>query len=356
MFQAKKSRGDFLKISVAICTYNGEKYIEKQLKSIIEQIRKVDEIIISDDNSKDSTLLLCEEILKNSEINYKIIRNEKALGVMKNFQQCFSLCSGDIIFSCDQDDMWEPNKVEVIESYFQDQPEISLIASDATLIDATDKEMDLTLKQSLGFNVDENNPIFNNLLRTYCITGATMAFRKTFQQQYFHVSKYWLHDGYMALVAAMQDGLLYLNQKLTRYRLHGNNECGVGNVDLLMSGTTSQLHNARERGVIKTSLRSPFYFEDFAKERMEMYEEIKTQFEINGWDANAVHMIELTRCIEFWNERRNIRHMSRKECWSMIHRMKINNEYEKYSESPKYAFFDKYFWIVYKLIPRRSKK
>ena len=345
-----------MKVSVAICTYNGEKYIEKQLKSIMEQTRKVDEIIISDDNSKDSTLLLCEEILKDNEINYRIIKNKKALGVMKNFQQCFSLCNGDIIFSCDQDDMWEPNKVEVMEMHFQNQPNISLVASDATLIDATDKEMNLSLKQSLGFDVDEEHPIFNSLLRTYCITGATMVFRKKFQEQYFHVSEYWLHDGYLALVAAMQDGLLYLNQKLTRYRLHGNNECGVGNVDLLMSGTTNQLHKARERGVVKTSLRSPFYFEDFAQERMKMYEEIKTQFEINGWEAKPLHMVELARCIEFWNERKNIRHMSRKECCNMIRRMKTNNEYEKYSESLKYSFFDKYFWMVYKLIPRGSKK
>ncbi|MFV0255158.1 MAG: glycosyltransferase family 2 protein [Erysipelotrichaceae bacterium] len=344
-----------MRVSVAMCTYNGEKYLAKQLNSILAQSVKVDEIIISDDNSQDGTILLCEQILSSSSIPYQIIKNKKALGVKANFKQCFSLCSGDIIFSCDQDDIWENNKVKSIIAYFKKQPKLNLIASDATLIDANDQGMRLSLQQSLEFSVDSNNTIFDNLLRTYCITGATMAFRKSFFEKAFYLSEYWLHDGWLALGAALNDCLLFVPEKLTRYRLHGNNQCGVGNVELLAKGSVEQLRKTREKALIKTALRYPFYFEDYAQERALMFKEIQTQALRQNWEVNSENMAKLASCIDFWQQRSNIRNLSYHNCKKMIKLFKDNNAYQKYSESKKLSYFDKYFWLVYKCVTRRNR-
>ena len=77
--------GAYMKISVAMCTYNGETYILEQLKSIINQTKQVDEIIICDDCSSDQTTTLVENALNNTSINYKLIKNEKNMGFKKNF-------------------------------------------------------------------------------------------------------------------------------------------------------------------------------------------------------------------------------------------------------------------------------
>jgi len=95
-------------ISVCIATYNGEKYIKEQLNSIIIQISQEDEIVVSDDWSNDRTL----EIVSNYQDNrIKILFNKKEKGYSKNFENAILYAKGDIIFICDQDDVWLPNKV-----------------------------------------------------------------------------------------------------------------------------------------------------------------------------------------------------------------------------------------------------
>lgn len=344
-----------MEVSVAMCTYNGEKYIREQLESIIHQTRKVNEIIISDDGSKDRTLEICEEILSKHEVPYQIIKNKKSLKVMKNFQQAFSLCSKEIIFSCDQDDIWENNKVEVITKIFENNLEIDMVASDATLIDGDNNVMKMSLREGLDFSMDHQSEILPSLLRTFCITGATMAFRKTFEETYFYVSQYWLHDGWLALQAAMNNSFYYCNERLTRYRLHGNNACGVGDVDILKDKDIHVLRKVREKKARKMAYRYPFYFEDLAKEKHSMYLEIleyRKNMNVNEVDKN----IELLKeCIFFWNERSNIRNKTYRQVNSMIHEFVKKDSYSRFCESKSFKHYDLYFYYFYKLIPRRKK-
>ena len=100
-------------ISVAVTTYNGEKYIEEQLQSICEQTLSVDEIIIVDDCSTDNTVDIVENfILRNEEKRIHLLVNKKNLGYTKNFYKAISMTHGDYIFLSDQDDIWKTNKVE----------------------------------------------------------------------------------------------------------------------------------------------------------------------------------------------------------------------------------------------------
>lgn len=96
--------------SVAMCTYNGEKYIKEQLESIIHQTLPPDEIIICDDGSNDHTISAIKETMRVWRGSWMLVQNEKNLGYKKNFQKAISLCQGDIIYLSDQDDVWDLHK------------------------------------------------------------------------------------------------------------------------------------------------------------------------------------------------------------------------------------------------------
>lgn len=119
-------------ISVAMTTYNGEKYIRKQLDSIMNQSVKVDEIIVCDDGSSDKTL----DILK--EYPVKVTINKSNLGFKNNFKKAISLCSGDYILLCDQDDIWEINKIEELKKQFESNLNMHVCASAFHCIDGND--------------------------------------------------------------------------------------------------------------------------------------------------------------------------------------------------------------------------
>ena len=122
-------------LSVAMCTCNGEKYIEQQMQSILNQDLKVDEIVVCDDKSTDNTFNLLHDIAhKHNDIHWIIKQNATRLGVTKNFEQAISLCHGKIILLSDQDDIWEHNKTKIIHDYMNENKNINVIFSDAKLI------------------------------------------------------------------------------------------------------------------------------------------------------------------------------------------------------------------------------
>lgn len=159
-------------ISVAICTYNGEKYIKEQLDSIIHQTRVPDEIILCDDKSSDKTILIASEILDRSGIKYHIYVNENNLGVIENFKNAINYCKGDIIFTCDQDDIWNSNKVELIINEFEKNDKCVLVFTDAELVNKNLNPIGMKLWSTLSFKGDEflNKNYYNVLLNRCVVT------------------------------------------------------------------------------------------------------------------------------------------------------------------------------------------
>lgn len=104
-------------ISVGICTYNGAKYIEEQLNSIINQTVKPDEIVLSDDNSTDETVTIADKVLRKSGLNYTFKTHKNRVGITKNFTDCFDSCVGDIIFGSSLEPVGNPNPLLCRESY-----------------------------------------------------------------------------------------------------------------------------------------------------------------------------------------------------------------------------------------------
>ena len=116
-----------MKISLVMATYNGAKYLNEQLDSIKNQTLKLDEVIIVDDVSTDDTSYLVEKYISNHQLNWIFIKNEKNLGYKGNFKKGLAHASGDVIFLCDQDDIWHLDKVERMVEALKNHPEIKAL-------------------------------------------------------------------------------------------------------------------------------------------------------------------------------------------------------------------------------------
>lgn len=223
-----------MKLSVAMCTYNGERFIADQLRSILEQSRSVDEIIISDDGSSDATLEQVREALaafggKAPEL--RVLAGER-LGIVRNFSRAIDACTGDIIFLSDQDDVWLPSKVEEMIAVFERDPDALLACSDARLVDAELRDLGRSQFQMVrmtdGLRRSLEGPGgFEVLLRRNVVTGATVAFRRELLGIALPFADCWLHDEWLAILAAAKGGLRLVNRPLVLYRQHGSNQCGM---------------------------------------------------------------------------------------------------------------------------------
>lgn len=224
-----------MRTSVALCTYNGQKYIEEQLHSIINQGRPVDEIVVCDDCSQDKTIEVVKGIANSyPQISWSIIEHTHNIGVTKNFEEAISHCSGDIIFLSDQDDIWLPNKVQTICSYFENNPAISVVFTDAALIDGNGESIsDYTLWDAIRFSpflpMWEAGCGFEIFNYHNMATGATMAIRKSFYETLpaFIDGRAIIHDYQLALAGILSGTIGIIRQPLIQYRLHQQNVVGV---------------------------------------------------------------------------------------------------------------------------------
>lgn len=227
------------KLSVALCTYNGARFLKEQICSILEQTYPVDEIVVCDDGSSDETILIIERIKERSPIEIRIYRNETNLGVCANFQKAIRLCSGDIVFLSDQDDVWYPNKTKTIVDWFDSHPNKSVVFTDGNLIDGEGRAyLGRNGQKRLWdyFFVPIDKLMFEKGLELECMmhphaTGATMAIKKAFLDdnpfaQYcdnFNV----FHDFIISIKAVELGRLGYIDDSLISYRVYEDQQVGV---------------------------------------------------------------------------------------------------------------------------------
>lgn len=222
------------RISVVVCTYNGEKYLHQQLNSIYNQTRLPDEVIILDDNSIDNSLKIIEEFKhKNNHLHTKIIKNEKNLGYVKNFSNGILKASMDIIALSDQDDIWHKDKLLSIEKYFQKNKGSLAVFSNAFIIDKCSKKTSKNLWSNFGYKFhkkDNNNlGILKKLLKRDFVTGATLAFRASMINYIIPIDEHYVHDAWISILAASQNKLGAINKKLIYYRNHDGQSIGLQN-------------------------------------------------------------------------------------------------------------------------------
>lgn len=219
-------------ISVALCTYNGERYIREQILSILDQAMRVDEIVICDDGSKDNTLTEIKEIAITTDVQIRVFLNEESLGVKGNFKKAIELCNGDYVFLSDQDDYWLPNKVETIMAWFTEHPSKSVVFTDAYLVDENRKCYEgRTQFQGVGFRKLQQEMVLKGhglevFMMANRATGATMAFRKASVELRENDWGAMLHDEYIAVKALLKDELGVILEPLIEYRQHNGQQVG----------------------------------------------------------------------------------------------------------------------------------
>jgi len=227
-----------MKISVAMTTYNGEKYIQKQLISLLNQTRKADEIIIADDKSSDNTALIVGNFISDNKLdNWTYYVNNENLGFVKNFKNVISITTGDLIFLCDQDDIWLPEKIEELENLFEKNSKAMAINSSFNFINETDEPFLIPQKPNTSnqniinyiISQDDFVPVnFNTIIRYNISPGCTMAFKSELKEKLLSQNVFEIpHDWEINLYATMWDGLYFLNKPLINYRIHSSNTIGL---------------------------------------------------------------------------------------------------------------------------------
>lgn len=209
-----------MKISVCMAAYNGEVYLREQIESILKQLKVGDELIISDDNSRDNTSKIIREI---SDPRIKFIMNNGEKGYTKNFENALKESSGDIIFLSDQDDVWVDNKVEVMLKHLEDY---DMVVSNAKIVDSQLKVID----DSHFRLYDVKKGFWNNFIKTRYI-GACMAFKRDVLVKALPFpkhQKYCAHDYWLTLVSEAFYKVSLEEVPLLLYRRHGKNASSGG--------------------------------------------------------------------------------------------------------------------------------
>ena len=214
-----------IKVSIALCTHNGEKYLLEQLDSIAAQTHAADEIILCDDNSNDDTVAIAQQY-RHQGLPLKIYQNEKQLGFVRNFSQAIQQCTGDIIFLCDQDDRWHSDKVSITLSHFSQHPNVLLIFSNGDLVNKETQPLNSRLWQALPTPPNQS-PNFQELLNNDWITGAASAFRRELIEKALPIPSHWVHDAWLGLIAATFGQVRAIPDVLIQYRQHENNQIGL---------------------------------------------------------------------------------------------------------------------------------
>ncbi|MBQ9237601.1 MAG: glycosyltransferase family 2 protein [Prevotella sp.] len=227
------------KISVCLCTYNGSRFIEEQLRSILNQSVPVDEICIGDDNSQDDTVQIIERFKAETGSNIHLKVNNPNLGCNANFDSTINRCKGDIIFLSDQDDIWMPDKVKTVMEYFEGNPDKEVVFTNGEFMDEegnsfTDKKMfdAVSLRPSTIEQFKKSGLALELFIVHNRATGATMALRRSFIGQYnirdVNARKPGdvYHDHIIVLAAVSQNKLGIITKPLIKYRIHSNQAIG----------------------------------------------------------------------------------------------------------------------------------
>jgi glycosyltransferase involved in cell wall biosynthesis len=221
-----------MKVSVALCTYNGEKYLSEQLESFANQTRVPDELIVCDDLSTDNTVQIVESFQQSAPFNVRLYMNESRLGSTKNFEQAISMSKGDVIFLSDQDDWWYQDKINIILKYFPHKEKYGGLFSDAEIVDESLTSQYRNLWESIGFDTIQRKKFSEGnsipvLLKHNVVTGATMAFDADFKDILLPIPEIWIHDAWISLLLAYTSRLQMIEQPLIKYRQHGFQQIGV---------------------------------------------------------------------------------------------------------------------------------
>lgn len=216
-------------ISVCMATYNGEKYIEEQLLSILHQNRQPDEVIICDDCSADGTVEKIRDFIAQNGLadRWRLFQNKENKGYPGNFYYAMGLCRGDIVFLADQDDIWSPQKLEVMGKILEKHPHIAVLSCTMGIVDAQGRELHGLLAPRKADDGKLLEISMDDVLYKDCWAGMTMAYQNSFYQKIrSQVENTNLpHDRALWTIAAQEQAFCQINRVLSCHRRHDSNTC-----------------------------------------------------------------------------------------------------------------------------------
>ena len=216
------------KVSIALAAYRGEKFIAEQIKSLLAQTMPPDEIIICDDSPDDLTSEQIKPYLACGKINY--IHNPVQLGICRNFEKALSLCSGEYIFLCDQDDFWLPDKIETLVNVLECNPQYSGAFCDSTVVNKDLKPLGFSLWEMRSFTKNMQKELNRGcslkvFLKRVTLSSHNIVFRKECLPRILPFPELGIFypDTWIGLQLAISGNWYAVNKQLTLYRVHDNN-------------------------------------------------------------------------------------------------------------------------------------
>jgi len=270
------------RISVAMCTYNGARFLPRQLESIATQTRLPDELVVCDDGSSDESVAIVRWFANSAPFTVRLEINERNLGSTKNFEKAIGLCEGDIIALADQDDVWKPQKLSKLWLVLQQSPGAGYAFSNAEIIDERGSRLARNLWDSVLFHGTLQNGFFEtgqvaSLLKRAAATGATMAFRASLKGILLPISPCLVHDYWVSLLASCVGWYgVPVAEQLIEYRQHEGQQLGAHRRSIL-----EKVKWAQQVGPTEYSNRTRGYQD--LRERLLLA--VK-----NGWTCTANHI------------------------------------------------------------------
>jgi hypothetical protein len=289
-------------VDVVLCTYDGASFLDAQLDSILRQTRAVDRVIVSDDGSTDDTLSIVRRYADRLPIELSV--NATTLGVAANFQAALRRSRAELVFLCDQDDVWYSNKVATMIVAARENPQCWLFHSDARIVDDQGRPTGRTLSRSLRWpharlsGTPEGGLL--PLLRRNFVTGATVAVRRELLKLALPIPDGFWHDEWLALIAVAANRVYRIAEPLIDYRVHSANQAGLRNVQFAarlgaMASARGDQHAIRHRKIEALSERLRSLGANVRPERLRIVEACadhwRTRASLPGYGLARVRIV-----------------------------------------------------------------
>jgi glycosyltransferase involved in cell wall biosynthesis len=283
-----------MRISVAMCTYNGARFLREQLASIAAQSLLPDELVVCDDCSSDETPEIIGGFAQSAAFAVRLEVNERNLGPAKNFERAIMLCEGDLIALSDQDDYWYPEKLSRLFRVMEADEALGGVFSDAQLMNENSERSPSHLWDRIGYRPPEGSmhveeSLARRLLKGFVVTGATMMIRKQVRELLIPAPEGWMHDAWIAWMLALYSGIAAVDEPLIAYRIHGAQHLGLAPRSLATRIENAR-HSEREQRILIARL--------FKELRAHWVEHPGNQFE--------VRRTEMEEKIDFLNFQLNL--------------------------------------------------
>lgn len=224
-----------MRIAVALCTYDGARWLDAQLASVASQSLVPYELVLRDDGSSDATLDVARRFAERARFPVRILESAGREGVAANFAAAARACTGEFVAFCDQDDVWHPDKLATLAAAAARAGDADVVFSDARCTDADLHPLGFTLWESLGLSRarqaalagGDADAVLDVLLWRNVVAGTAAMVRAERLDLVLPIGEGWIHDGWTALLLALWGRAVPVARPTLDYRQHGANQVGA---------------------------------------------------------------------------------------------------------------------------------